>query len=242
MNKTLLVTGASSDIGGALIHSVARDYDRIICHYRRSSAKIKTLTAEFGDRIIPIEADFSVANDIERMADEIEKRGLFPTHFVHLPAIPNVNEKFTKTGWAEYENQISVQVQSAYILCRLFLPIMSKNKFGRIVFMLTENVSKNIPGKYAVPYSVAKYALLGLMKCLSAEYAEKGITVNGVSPAMIDTAFVSGLPELTRRLNAENNPLKRNLTTDDVIPAVEFLLSDGAGMITGQSIALTGGN
>jgi 3-oxoacyl-[acyl-carrier protein] reductase len=108
--------------------------------------------------------------------------------------------------------------------------------------MLTENVARAIPGKYAVPYTTAKYALLGLMKCLAAEYADKGITVNGVSPSMIETNFVSGLPELSRQLNAAQSPMKRNLSVDDVTPMLEYLLSDSADMVTGQNFAIMGGN
>ena len=242
MRKVLLVTGASSDIGCALIRRVAADYDLVLCHYSRSIHKVNGLTDEFGTKIVTLQADLSVPQDIERITAEIVDRGFAPSHFVHLPAIPNENVKFTKTEWADYDAQLTVQVRSAYSLCRAFLPIMAKQKFGRVVFMLSENVARQIPGKYAVPYSTAKYALYGLMKCLSAEYADKGITVNGVSPSMINTAFVSNLPEIARQLNAEHSPLKRNLEVTDVIPSIEFLLSDGAGMITGQNIAVMGGN
>jgi len=241
MSKILLVSGASSDIGGAFIRRAAKDYDQIVCHYGRTIQKIERLIQEFGEKIVPLQADFSDPKQVERFTAEMVERGLIPSYFVHLPAIPNVNLQFPKTEWADYENQWMVQVQSAYILCRTFLPYMAKAKFGHIVFMLTENVARNIPGKFAVPYSVAKFALLGLMKCLAAEYAEKGITINGISPSMIETAFVSGVPELTRSLSAESSPLKRNLTVDDVVPTIEFLLSDGAGMITGQNIVVMGG-
>jgi len=242
MNKILLVTGASSDVGGALIRRVAGNYDAILAHFGRSVDKINALAAEFGAKIVPLKADFANPDDVERLAAEVINRELMPFHFVHLPAIPNVNAKFPKTAWTEYEAQLAVQLQSAHILCREFVPIMARRKYGKLVFMLTENTAKQVPGKYAVPYTTAKYALLGFMKCLAAEYAEKGITVNGVSPCMVETAFVSALPELARNLNANNSPIKRNLTVADVVPTIEFLLSPGSDAITGQNIAILGGN
>jgi 3-oxoacyl-[acyl-carrier protein] reductase len=240
--KILLVAGASSDVGGALIRRVATEFDTILCHYGRSAVKIEQLQQEFGDRIVPLQADLSSPEEARRMAAEIAALERLPTHFVYLPAIPNVNRRYAKTDWAEFDAQLTVQVRGAYELCKVLLPVMAKQKFGRVVFMLTENVARSVPGKYAVPYTTAKYALFGLLKCLSAEYADKGITVNGLSPSMIDTEFVAGLPELARQLNAENSPMKRNLSVDDVTPTIAFLLSDGAGMITGQNFSIMGGN
>lgn len=234
--KVLLVTGASSDVGAALIRRIAINYDKIVCHYRSSITVIEELQSEFGSKIIPYQADFADRDSTLHFAERIKTSS--PTHFVHLSAIPNKNDKFIKTDWVDYEKHFTVQVHSAYVICRSILPNMSKNKHSKIIFMLTENVARDIPGKFAVPYTTAKYALMGLMKCLAAEYAEKGIAVNSVSPAMIETDYVSNLPELARNLNAEKSLLKRNLNVEDVVPAFEFLLSSGADAITGHNIRI----
>lgn len=236
--KTLLITGASSDIGSALIERIANNYEKIVCHYRTSTAVIDELRSRFGDKIVPLQADFSDRESTLSFVQTVLQRGLVPSHFVHLPSMPNENAKFHKTKWDDFEKHIQVQVHSSYAVCHAIIPVMAKNRSGKIVFMLTENVAKGMPYKYAVPYTTAKYALLGLMKCLASEYADKGITVNGVSPAMIETAFVSQLPEVVRQLNAERSPFKRNLAIGDVIPAFEFLLSSGADTVTGQNILI----
>jgi 3-oxoacyl-[acyl-carrier protein] reductase len=119
---------------------------------------------------------------------------------------------------------------------------MAKEKFGKIVFMLTSYTIAEPPQKYMTPYVTGKYALLGLMKLLAAEYAGNGITVNGVSPSMIDTFFGGGTNRLVVEQNAEKSPIRRNLVPADVIGVLEFLLSDGADCITGQNIAVTAGN
>ena len=79
------------------------------------------------------------------------------------------------------------------------------------------------------------------MKALATEYDSKGITVNGISPEMIDTKFLSDLPDLIVEEHAAKSPLKRNLQVDDVVPMLAYLLSDAAEAITGQNIAITGG-
>jgi 3-oxoacyl-[acyl-carrier protein] reductase len=86
-----------------------------------------------------------------------------------------------------------------------------------------------------------KYAALGLMKCLAAEYASYGIRINAVSPSMMETKFLSDLPSSVIELSAERNPQHRNARTSDVIPAIEFLLSDETGFITGVNLPVTGG-
>ena len=118
---------------------------------------------------------------------------------------------------------------------------MAKKKLGKVVFMLSYCVVNQPAMKFAVPYTSTKYALLGLMKCLSAEYADKGVTVNGVSPSMINTKFLAGVPELVIQKNALESPLKRNLQVQDILSAFDFFLSDGADCIAGQNLAVTGG-
>ena len=234
MSKNLLITGASSDVGSALIQRIAGNYDKVIAHYRSSAEAVEKLQAQFGGKIVPLQADFA---DESQTNDFVEKlKNYRISHFVHIPAVPNTNKKFVKIVWADFEEHISVEVRSAYTVCSSIVPQMAKDGYGKIVFMLTENVARSTPGKFAIPYTTSKYALLGLMKCLSAEFADKSITVNGVSPSMIETNFVSNLPELARQMNADKSPIKRNLVPDDVISAFEYLLSDGADCVTGINI------
>lgn len=98
-----------------------------------------------------------------------------------------------------------------------------------------------MPPKYLSPYVTVKYSLLGLVKALAVEYADFDITVNGISPEMTDTKFLSEIPELIVQKSGMDNPLGRNLSVEEVVPTFEFLLSDGADCITGQNIAITGG-
>ena len=106
--------------------------------------------------------------------------------------------------------------------------------------MLTSD-TVDMPPKYQSSYVTVKYALLGLMKSLAVEYAEKGITFNGISPDMIETKFLSELPELIVENNRNNSPLGRNIRIDEIVPIFEYLLSDAGASMTGQNIAVTGG-
>ena len=106
--------------------------------------------------------------------------------------------------------------------------------------MLT-SYTDNMPPRFMTPYISAKYALLGLMKALSVEYADKGIMINAVSPGMMETKFLAKTFEHAVEQNAAKSPFGRNLYVDEIIPTIKFLMSDGADRITGQNIIISGG-
>lgn len=239
--KILLVTGASSDVGCRLIREVAADYEVILAHYCQSKEVLCAIKKDIGDKLILLQADFTKSDDVSRMIDEIDALGYVPDHIVHLPSQRVKPQKFHKTEPEQYSVGFQTSVASIILILKHFIPKMSRQKYGKIIFMLT-SFTLNAPPKYQAPYIAVKYALLGLMRDISREYADKGIMVNGVSPDMIETRFLSDMPDLVVQQNAENSPMGRNLCVEDVIPTFVYLLSDGADAVTGQNIGITGGN
>ena len=243
MNKILLVSGASSDVGACLIKTVADHYDRIVCHYRNSTSVIEGLQSSLGEKIVPVYADFSDEASTVKFTETVLERGLAPQHFVHLASssASSVNVKFNKTDWKLFESEIGITFRSAILLSRAFVPLMAKEKYGKVVYMLSSQMVWKPAKPYSTAYTCVKYALFGAMESLAAEYASKGVTVNAVSPSMIDTKFLK-IPDLVKQANLERSPLKRLLTPEDVVPTFAFLLSPGADTITGQNIPVMGGN
>lgn len=239
-NKVLFVAGASSDVGDALIRHIADNYDVILAHYHSSTAIIDGLRRGFGDKIVPLQADLSDNIQTQGLAHAVERYGV--DHFIHLPATGATNIRFDKVSWEQFNETINISLHSAVMLSQACLKNMVKQKYGRILFMLTSAISSQPAPAFWSTYITVKSSLYGLMKALSSEYARKGITVNGVSPSMIETKFLTDIPELARQIQAEKSPLKRNLVPQDVISAFEFLLSSGADCVTGQNIAITAGS
>ncbi len=232
----LLVTGASSDLGSNLIRETYKNYRKIWAHYNSSNDIVEKLRDELGDVICPIQADFSSAECTIAMIDTISETGELPSHIVHFSAPKARNLQFRKTTWNDYQIELDTSLRSITMILQEFLPHMSKENFGRVVFTLSA-YTIGIPPKYQSIYVTTKYALLGLMKSLSVEYADKGITVNAVSPEMIETKFLSELPDLIIEQNAINRPNGRNLTVGDVVPTIIKLLSDD-NTVTGENIPI----
>lgn len=238
--KILFVTGASSDLGQALILQIADQYDMIVAHYGHSHDAIDALAQKFPGKIQKVKADLADPQEVQEMIDGMTEKQWLPDHIVHLAAPKTTNERFHKMDPVRLDQAYEVSVRSIFHILQSFMPHMSKQKYGRVVLMLT-SYCLGVPPKYQSAYVTSKYALLGLMKALATEYDSKGITVNGISPEMIDTKFLSDLPDLIVEENAAKSPLKRNLQVEDVVPMIAYLLSDQAEAITGQNIAITGG-
>ena len=241
MSNVLLVTGSTSDIGVELIKNVHQNYDYIIAHYNQNKGNLVELEKKLKDKLILLSSDFLDEEDTCKVVDKIIEKGIIPNHIVHLPAGKFENIKFSKINWQKFNNDLNISLRSIVIILNKLLPIIAKEKNGKVVIMLS-SCTLNIPPKYLTSYITSKYALLGLMKALSQEYAGKGITINGVSPSMIETKFLNNIPTLIIKQNAENSPTKENLKVSEVVPTIEFLLSEKANCITGQNTAITNGN
>ena len=239
--KILFITGASSEVGCELIKKTVDDYLQIWAHYNTSVNELNSLRNIYGDKIVPVQADFLNECSVKDMVKKILDSGEYPDHIVHLAAPKVFNLQFHKCKWGDYQKSVDTSLRSIVMILGGMIPKMRKQKYGRIIFMLTSSTLGGIPPKFQSPYITVKFALYGLMKTLASEYASKGITVNGVSPDMMETRFLSEIQELIIKKNAEQNPLGRNMTVKDVIPAIDYLLSDKAEAVTGQNIGITGG-
>ena len=237
--KNLLIVGGSSEIGRSLLDAVSDDYDTIYVHYHSNKEALFPYQERLGKKVHLIEADFLDEKSTKNFSECIKELNI--THMVHLPSIRIENQRFAKLTWSDFERSLDSQVRSAYYTLHAVLPQMAKLKYGKIVILLT-SCTKWVPPKYLSSYVTSKYALMGLMKSVASEYAEKGITINGVSPSMVETRFLENIPSLVAEQNAANSPLKRNAKPDDIIPMIRFLLSDDSKYITEQNILISGGN
>jgi 3-oxoacyl-[acyl-carrier protein] reductase len=233
--ELVLIAGASSDLGVALTGRLLAADVRIIAHHHTSGDRVVR-----DPRVEPLSADFASLASVERMAAEILDRIGVPDQVVYLPAVKLRYERFTKFDMAHFDRDLNIQVRSAITLLTRLLPRMAKKHRAKIVFVLS-SVTRGVPPKFLSMYTVTKYAQLGLMRALASEYAATGVTINAVSPGMIDTRFLDGIPALSKEMGAAAMPRGRLATPADVIGAIQFLLSPDSDFMTGVELPVTGG-
>ena len=234
-----LITGASSDVGTALIDRLYREGD--VAQGAGDLSHLAPLCRKYPGAIKTYDVDLTDPAALELFVRDVAARYPTPTHLVHLPALRVVNTRFKNFDEDRFERDMSVQIRSAVKLCKTFLPAMAKARQGRVLFMLTSYLL-GAPPKNTAAYVMVKSTLQGLAKSLAADYASFGVTVDCVMPSMMETKFLADTSDLIVQASAEANPMKRNARVEDVVPAMAFLLSEEAGFITGVTLPVTGGS
>lgn len=240
MNNIIFITGASSDIGIELIKSI-KEEALIIAHFNTNNNAILKLQQEISNQIVPVQADFCSDESLMKLLDTIEFEIGIPNKIIHLASVKFNNIRFKDMKWERMKEELNVSLGSIMQILNRFLPKLSLEKRGRVITILS-SVTIGVPPKALTQYTTIKYALLGLMKSLASEYAEKGITINSLSPSMVDTKFLSLMNERVIELTANSHPLKRIAKTEEIIHVVLMLMSDEAAYINGVNIPITGGS
>lgn len=142
--------------------------------------------------------------------------------------------------WSAYLDQLEFFVKSPLLLLKQVLPGMKERRFGRVVNIGSEVVE--LGNARFANYVSAKAAQLGLTRSWASELAPFGITVNLVAPGWIPTERHGGSSAAEMAAYTAGVPMRRRGTAEDVGRTVAFLASDGAKFITGQKVAVNGGN
>lgn len=241
MKKVALVTGASRGIGRAIALQLAKDGYPVALHCHRSVELAESVREEIvslGGVASVFVCDVADGNGVREMIASVS-RELGPIAVLVNNAGFAQQKLFTDLSDEEWHRMMAVHVDGAFYTSRAVLPDMIRRHGGVIV-----NVSSmwgQTGGSCEVHYSTAKAALIGMTKALAKEVGPSGIRVNCVAPGVIKTAMLANLDEETLAELADEAPLCRLGTPEDVAAAVSFLISDNAGFITGQVLAPNGG-
>ena len=239
--KVVLVTGASRGIGKAIAKRLSENGAFVWINYNKSEQTANQTVEEIrnsGGLCELIKADVTVQNDIDRMLEKIAERGNLDVLVNNAgPAIKSAS--FENISWDNMLIAYEQIVGSVFMVTKTFIGKLKENK-GKIINIITSAALGRTAYNW-LPYVTAKSALIGFSKNIAQELGPSGVRVNMVSPSLVDTDLVVGIPEKYRQMMISQTPLRRIATVDDVAGTVLFLASNLSDFITGDNILVTGG-
>ena len=238
--KTALVTGAASGIGEAIALDLGRAGAFVVVADLNESAagKVADRIRADGGQAVAAGGDVSDPKVVEGLVDLARQNG--GLHLLvsnaGIGGESNPTGEYSLDGWHKV---IDVNLHSVFYGLRYGIPAMLESGGGAVVNMASILGSVGFAGSGA--YVAAKHAVIGLTKTAAMEYGDKGIRVNAVGPAFIDTPLLSHMDKETIDWLVSKHPVGRLGRSEEVSALVLFLLSDQASFITGSYHLVDGG-
>lgn len=238
--RVAVVTGASRGIGRAIALALATAGCDIVAA-DLGQAGLDALVGEIaalGRKCLPVVANVTVQEDVD---------ALFDTTVAQLGRVDILvnNAGITRDGLlvrmddAAFDAVIDVNLKGAFRCTRAAAKIMSKQRIGRIINIASIVGQMGNAGQ--ANYCASKGAIIAMTKSNARELAKRNITVNAVAPGFIATEMTDVLPEKVRIELAQQIPMERLGSAEDVAAAVVYLASENAAYVTGQVLAVNGG-
>ena len=240
---TVVITGAAGGIGKALAKAFADAGYRVALCCNKSIEEAQALKAELeeaghADGVAVFRGSVAEEDAVKKMFAEIHDRFGLIDVLVNNAGVSSQN-LLTDVTDAEYDRIMDTNLKGTFHCCREVLPDMVHKKRGAIV-----NISSmwgETGGSCEVVYSASKAGVIGLTKALAKEVGPSNIRVNCIAPGVIDTPMNAMHTEETLAELAEETPLGRIGTPEEVAHAALFLASDQASFVTGQVLGVNGG-
>ena len=235
-NKKILITGATGGIGKALVKKFASLEGSVLATGTKIE-KLEALKKEFSNINI-LKFDISDHSKIEEFVENVSSQLNGLDVLVNNAGI-NADNLSLRMKDEEWKKVIEVNLGSTFFLCKYAIKKMLKNKYGRIVNITS--VVGHTGNLGQANYAASKAGINGMSKSLAIEYAKKNITINCVSPGLIQSTMTDKIVENIKAVLTSRIPMSKLGTGEDVSNTVAFLSSDAASYITGETIHVNGG-
>jgi 3-oxoacyl-[acyl-carrier protein] reductase len=239
--KVVIVTGASRGIGRAIAVNLAAQAARVFINYRTNEQAAREVREEIvsaGGSAELLAGDVASADAVNAAVKKVLDTAGRIDILVNNAGRTRDN-LFVFMKETDWDDVLDTNLKGTYLMTKAVIKPMFKARWGRIVNIASVAGQYGNPGQ--VNYSASKAGIIGFTKAVAREFAERGITVNAVSPGLIDTEMSRALPEKARRAVISQIPAGRMGTAQEVADAVSFLVSEWADYITGQVIGVNGG-
>ena len=236
--KVAVVSGGSKGLGLSICKSLLEKGYKVATFSRKSTAELDALMSEYQDSLYYEAVDISDHKLLGEFTKNVKKRFGRIGYLVNSAGMA-IEGLTTLMKPAEAAKMLQVNVEGAFVLTQLCTKQMMRANFGSIVNISSIVGHRGYKGVAA--YAATKAALDGMTRSLASEFGSMGIRVNSVSPGFMETDMTSQLTDKQKARITRRTPLGRLGTVDDVARVINFLLSEEARFVTGQTIVVDGG-
>ena len=250
-NKVIIITGAAMGLGFAAAEELAsKGAKLVLVDYNEDALKEafeKLSSNNNGLDAISIKADVSDEEQVKNYVNKaVEKYGRIDG-FYNNAGIEGRQAPLTEYDIDIFKKVIDINLMGVYYGMRYVIPVMQKQKYGRIVNVASVGGIRGVLNQ--TPYVASKHAVSGMTKNAAIEYGKDGILTNAIAPGAILTPMVAEAfkqvnpddPKAAEAEYAQRNPTRALGAPKDVGKLVSFLISDENGYVNGQTIAIDGG-
>lgn len=239
--KIVVVTGGTRGIGRGVTESFLKAGARVIATYASNDEAAKLFKAELGDMGEFLELrkfDVSKEEEVTSFYQFIEDTHQRVDVLINNSGVrkDSVLALMSSDDWSKV---MDINLKGTFLMSKGAVPLMMRNRFGRIVNMSSVGGSLGLAGQ--ANYAASKAGQVALSKSLSKEVGKKGITINNICPGFIETELIADLPAEQVKEYKKQVPLRRFGKVEEVANAVLFLSSDESGYITGTTLEISGG-
>ncbi|AHH95598.1 3-oxoacyl-ACP reductase FabG [Kutzneria viridogrisea] len=244
--RVAIVTGAARGIGAATAKRLAADGLAVAVLDLDESATKATVEAieQAGGRAIGVGADVSDAEAVQAAVERVATELGGPTVLINNAGVTKDNLLFKMTE-QDWDTVMGVHLRGSFLMSRAAQKYMTEAKWGRIVNLSSTSALGN---RGQANYSAAKAGLQGFTKTLAIELGKFGVTVNAIAPGFIATEMTAATAERVgatfedfKKMAAQQIPVNRVGEPEDIAHTASFLVSEGAGFVSGQVIYVAGG-
>ncbi|MFA0823300.1 MAG: 3-oxoacyl-ACP reductase family protein [Methanomethylovorans sp.] len=238
--KVVLVTGASRGIGKAIALLAAENHAHVIVNYNKNekgAAELVDMIHGKGFSASMIKADVSSEDEVKDMFSSIKEKYSRIDVLVNNAGLMR-NSLLALTSTELFDHTIDVNLKGTFLCTRYASNMMRKQRAGRIINISSIVGLQGYEGQAV--YSASKAAVIGFTRSVAKELGRYGITVNAISPGLIETDLIKDIKPDIREKMLSNISLGRIGTPEDVAKVVLFLSSDLASYVSGSVIAVDG--
>ncbi|MBN8826646.1 MULTISPECIES: SDR family NAD(P)-dependent oxidoreductase [unclassified Spirosoma] len=237
--QVALVTGAASGIGLSIVHKLLAEGAQVgLLDFNESA--LQQAFEKYGPDALRIGIDITDEGRVNEAVSQVH------AHFGKIDALINcvgitgiTNVQSHEVSSENLHKVFEVNFMSSFYTCKATLPFMLDRSYGRILHIASIAGKEGNAGMLA--YSASKAAVICMAKVQGKEYAEKGITVNALAPAVIQTPLVDAMPEVQVKYMTDKIPMKRCGTLDEAANLAAYIVSPKNSFTTGFTFDLSGG-